>query len=92
MYALQQIATVLLMLLVLTQSTIFVWQPARGGAMWRTYLDAWKQTFTLAKKALPFLFAVRSRKDALLAMFVVAWVALCMPGIFIVRHALNLMK
>jgi len=92
MAILQQIVTFPVMLLVLVQSTIFVWQPARGVSIWRAYVGAWKQTFTLARKAIPLLFAVNSKKDAREAMFVAAWIALCVPGFFIIRYALNLMK
>ncbi|WP_051978205.1 hypothetical protein [Ralstonia solanacearum] len=46
MRALQQIATILLMLLVLVQSTIVVWKPARGVSMWRAYPRISKQALS----------------------------------------------
>jgi len=80
------------MLLAFAQSMVFIWHPTRDVPMWRGYLVAWKQTFSLARKAVAFLFVIQDEKDAREAILVLVWMVLCVPGFFVLCDALRLLK
>ncbi len=95
MNTLHQILTYPLLLLMPVQSLIFVRGPATRDSMWRSYASSWARTFRLATTAIAFLLRPHiggGKADRRASVLFLVWAVLSVPGFFIVRHALVLMK
>jgi hypothetical protein len=80
----------LLSILMPVQMMIFVVQPANEAPMWRSYMAAWRQTFSFVGRAAHMLF-VGNKAERKMSIAALLWAVLCIPGIVIVGHAINVM-
>jgi hypothetical protein len=92
MHALGTIAAFFRAVFTPIQLMLFVAQPSAGRPLWRSYMSAWKRTLSFFRAAIVMLFVGDNDAERKMSIAAFVWAGLCIPGVVIVDHALNLMK